>query len=135
MDNEKIFLDGFTTYDVPDTAPGFILGKGAIKISQMQEFLERNKQYAVDGFLYFVTKRSQKGSRYSELDLYTYNKRQTTPVTSNQTSPDALQGSPDYEKARATADSLRTENQSSQGGNNSSSPLDEKDLGVEGIPF
>lgn len=74
---DKIFVDGFMSQEIPDTAPDFILGKASVKIDALIAFLEDNKEYAVNGFLNFTTLRSKSsGKRYTELDLYQYNKNQ-----------------------------------------------------------
>lgn len=82
---EKIFVSGFQSQDIPDTVPEFILGKTSIKIDDFQKFLEDNKKYAVKGYLNLVTLRSKStGKRYTELDLYQYNKSQGEGMTSAQ---------------------------------------------------
>lgn len=75
-DDKIIFADGFYSYDIPDTTPEFVLGKSAIKVHEFIKFLEENKQYAVNGFLYLQTLRSKKGDRYTKLDLFSYDKAQ-----------------------------------------------------------
>lgn len=74
---EKIFVDGFMSQEVADTAPEWILGKASIKIEALMEFLENNKKYAVNGFLNIQILRSKTtGKRYTELDLYQWSKLQ-----------------------------------------------------------
>jgi len=74
---EKVFVNGFISKDVPDTAPDFILGNSSVNIKSFVDFLLANEKYAVNGWLNMTTKRSSKdGKRYTELDLYQYNKAQ-----------------------------------------------------------
>lgn len=95
MSEDKIiFADGFYSYDIPDTTPEFVLGKSAIKVHEFLKFLEENKQYAVNGFLYLQTLRSKKGERYTKLDLFSYqnaqkssSEAQNQPVTNEIVKP------------------------------------------------
>lgn len=93
MDNKKIFIEGYFTKDIPDTAPDFILGKGSFKVDELIAFLQKYKPLAVDGFLNFSTLRSKEGGkRYTELDLYQFNQQ------SDQVKEDAMikLRNPDY---------------------------------------
>ena len=70
---DKIFLNGFVSVDVPDTAPEFILGKGFINCNQMIDFLmeARNQSYCKDGKINFTILRSKAtGKRYATVDTY-----------------------------------------------------------------
>ena len=74
---EKIFVDGYITNDIADTLPPYILGKGAFHVKKLIKFLQDNEKYAVNGWINFSTLRSkEKGSRYTEIDLWAYNKKQ-----------------------------------------------------------
>ena len=74
---EKIFVDGYITNEIPNTAPDFILGKGAFHVKKLPEFLKKNEHLAVNGWLNFSTLRSKaKGTRYTEVDTFAYDKRQ-----------------------------------------------------------
>lgn len=73
---EKIFTSGFISKDIPDSVPEYVLGNTSINIKGFVDFLLANEQYAVNGWLNISTKRSKDGKRYSELDLYQYNKEQ-----------------------------------------------------------
>ncbi len=74
---EKIFVNGYVTQDIPETAPDYILGKASIKVTDFRKWLDENEKYAVRGYLNIVTKRSkEKQVRYSELDLYSYKQAQ-----------------------------------------------------------
>lgn len=84
---EKVFVNGFISKDVSDNAPDFILGNSSVNIKSFVDFLLANEKYAVNGWLNFTTKRSSKDNkRYTELDLYQYNKAQeklkVNPMTS-----------------------------------------------------
>ena len=78
MENDKkvIFIDGYTTRDIPDSAPLFILGGGSFHVERMIAWLQANKQYAdKNGYIPFQTLRSkEKGTRYSTVDMYQVNK-------------------------------------------------------------
>lgn len=87
---EKIFVDGFMSQEIADTAPEWVLGKASIKVDALIAFLEANKKYAVNGFLNIQTLRSKAtGKRYTELDLYQWNKLQEKePSTMTSVQPD-----------------------------------------------
>lgn len=76
---EKIFVNGFISKDVPDTAPDFILGKGAVHVPSLIEWLITNKGLADDkGYINITTLRSKTtGKRYTEVDTY---KKPVPPV-------------------------------------------------------
>lgn len=75
MPKETIFVDGFYSNDVSDTAPEFILGRGSLHINKLKKFLEENEKYAVKGYLdYTILRSKDAGSRYVALDLYRFNK-------------------------------------------------------------
>lgn len=74
---DKIFIDGFYSSDVPETAPEFILGKGSLHIDKLRKFLSNNEQYANKGYLNYTILRSREaGSRYVVLDTYAWEKAQ-----------------------------------------------------------
>lgn len=73
---EVIFIDGYFTNDIPDSAPSFILGKGSFHVTKLKAFIEANEKYATNSWINFVTKRSKNGTRYSEIDLYSWKKAQ-----------------------------------------------------------
>jgi hypothetical protein len=73
--DDKILVDGFFSYDIPETAPDWVLGKSAYNVSKFAKFLDDHKQYAINGFLTVQTLRSKSGKRYAVLDLYEYNKK------------------------------------------------------------
>ena len=77
MEKETIFVDGFISKDVNDSAPDYILGNASVNIDNLIKFLEENRKYAVNGWLNWTTKRSKGGKRYTELDLYQFNKQNT----------------------------------------------------------
>jgi hypothetical protein len=81
---EKIFVNGFISKDVPETAPEFILGNASINIKSFMDFLLANEKYAVNGWINLSTKRSKDGKRYTELDLYQFNKEQDKLKTSQE---------------------------------------------------
>jgi len=85
---EKIFVNGLISKDIPDSAPDFILGNMSVNIKSFVDFLLANEKYAVNGWLNMTTKRSSKdGKRYTELDLYQYKKSQENKEHSTLTSP------------------------------------------------
>lgn len=73
---DKVFIDGYITRDIPDTMPLFILGAGAIHADKMIKWLQENKKYAdKGGWIPYQTLRSkEKGTRYSVIDMYQVNK-------------------------------------------------------------
>lgn len=71
-----LFVDGYFTNDIPDTAPAFILGKGSFHVKKLVAFIQANEKYATNGWINFVTKRSKNGTRYTEVDLYSWKKAQ-----------------------------------------------------------
>lgn len=73
---EKVFVNGFISKEVNDNAPEFILGNASVKIDDLIAFLNDNRKYAVNGWLNWTIKRSKDGKRYTELDLYQFNKFQ-----------------------------------------------------------
>jgi len=73
---EVIFVDGYFTNDVPDSAPAFILGKGSFHVKKLKAWLEANEKYAVRDWISFTTMRSKNGTRYTAIDLYSWKKAQ-----------------------------------------------------------
>jgi hypothetical protein len=74
---DKIFVNGMTSFDVPDTTPDFILGKGSFKVDDLINFLNDHKDYAIDGYLNYTILRSKtSGKRYVELDMWKYDQKQ-----------------------------------------------------------
>lgn len=67
---EIIFLDGFYSDDVPDTAPEWILGKGTINIDKMVAFLLAQRTIAINGTIKYVIKMAKSGKRYVAVDTY-----------------------------------------------------------------
>jgi len=67
-----IFINGLISNDVADTAPEWILGKGAINVPQLAEWLELNKALANEkGYINYTVKRSKNtGKRFVEVDTY-----------------------------------------------------------------
>ncbi len=79
---DKIFVNGMISNEVPETAPDFILGKGAFKVDDLINFLNSNKEYAVNGYLNYTILRSKtSGKRYVELDLYQYDKNRSSSLS------------------------------------------------------
>lgn len=82
MDEKErpIFIDGYITRDIPETAPLWILGSGAIHAKKMMQWLKDNEQYAdKGGWIPYQTLRSkEKGTRYSVIDMYQVNKSKET---------------------------------------------------------
>jgi hypothetical protein len=74
--NKPIFIDGYITRDILDTQPVWLLGKGAIHVKKMIAFLQANEKYAdKGGWIPYQTLRSKdKGTRYSQIDMYQVNK-------------------------------------------------------------
>lgn len=68
---EKIFVNGFISKDVPDTAPDYILGKGSLHVESLVKWLQDNKGLAENGYINITTLRSKTtGKRYTEVDTY-----------------------------------------------------------------
>ena len=68
---EKIFVNGFISKDVPDTAPDYILGKGSLHVESLMKWLQDNKNLADNGYINITTLRSKTtGKRYTEVDTY-----------------------------------------------------------------
>lgn len=68
---EKIFVSGFISKDVPDTAPDYILGKGSLHVESLLKWLQDNKNLAENGYINITTLRSKTtGKRYTEVDTY-----------------------------------------------------------------
>lgn len=73
---EKIFVNGLFTFDVADTEPEFVLGRGSFQVDSLIEFLKTHKQYAIDGYLRFdILRSASTNKRYAELNLYEYRKQ------------------------------------------------------------
>lgn len=72
MSTEKIFISGFYSSDVADTAPAWLLGKGSLHADKLAQWLTENKQLAdKDGFIRYTVKKSQStGKRYVEVDTW-----------------------------------------------------------------
>lgn len=68
---EKIFVNGFISKDVPETAPDYILGKGSLHVESLMKWLQDNKGLAENGYINITTLRSKTtGKRYTEVDTY-----------------------------------------------------------------
>jgi hypothetical protein len=71
---EKIFVDGLFSDDIPDITPDFVLGKGSLDVDRLINFLIAHKKYAVKGYLDYTILRSKaSGKRYAELNLWKFN--------------------------------------------------------------
>lgn len=73
---DKVFIDGYITRDILETVPAWILGSGAIHAKKMIKWLQDNEKYAdKGGWIPYQTLRSkEKGTRYSVIDMYQFNK-------------------------------------------------------------
>jgi hypothetical protein len=67
---DTLFIDGFYSEDVPETAPEWILGKGSIGIDKMIKFLNENRHIAVNGAIKYTIKMAKSGKRYVEVDHF-----------------------------------------------------------------
>lgn len=67
---DTLFIDGFYSEDVPETAPEWILGKGSIGIDKMIAFLNANRHIAVNGAIKYTIKMAKTGRRYVEVDHF-----------------------------------------------------------------
>lgn len=72
MNNEKIFISGFYSKDVPDSAPEFILGQGALHVGKLAQWLQENENLADDrGYInYKILSSKSTGARYVEVDTW-----------------------------------------------------------------
>jgi hypothetical protein len=126
MSDDKNFVDGLFIKDIPDSAPAWILGSYSININKFKAWLDSVENQAVKGWINITIKKSQKGSRYAELDTY-------------KPSSDAPQASSGYEKAKALSDSLKPQELPVVDVNDDMPPIeafnDEPPLNVEDISF
>lgn len=72
MEQEKVFVNGLVSKDVPDTAPEWILGKMSIQVNELINWLEKNRKIQDDnGWINLTVKRSKNtGKRYIEVDTW-----------------------------------------------------------------
>jgi len=72
METDKVFVNGLVSKDVADSAPSWILGKMSIKVNELINWLEKNRELQDDnGWINLTVKRSQKtGKRYIEVDTW-----------------------------------------------------------------
>jgi phage antirepressor YoqD-like protein len=69
---EKIFVNGIISKEVPQTAPDFILGKMSIKVDDLMKWLIENKSLCDEnGWINMTVMRSKStGKRYIEVDTW-----------------------------------------------------------------
>lgn len=78
MLENKIFVNGLISKEVPETAPEFILGKMSIKVSELSKWLEDNKGIADNDWINLTILRSRNtGKRFIEVDTY---KKEVKPL-------------------------------------------------------
>lgn len=69
---DKIFVNGLISKDIPESTPEFILGKNAIHVPSLKQWLIENEKLADEkGYINTVTFRSKNtGKRYIEVDTW-----------------------------------------------------------------
>ena len=71
--NKMVFINGFFSKDVPDTAPKFIMGKGSLHVGNLMQWLQENRyaDFVNDGYINYEIRKSDKtGKRYIMVDTY-----------------------------------------------------------------
>lgn len=81
---ETVFLNGIISKEVPETAPGFILGNLSINVNDLITWLmdARTKEYCKNGWINAQIKKSQNGKRYIQVDTWQPSPRGDTTAPS-----------------------------------------------------
>lgn len=87
---EKVFINGLISKDIPETTPDWVLGKHSIKVQELIDWLTANKNLADEnGWINLVTKRSQKtGKRFMEVDTWKPTKQEVVNKLTGQDAED-----------------------------------------------
>ena len=68
MQNEIVFIDGFSVFPPHEKAPEFVVAGGFMKAKQLSDFLAKHQNDR--GEIKFQILKSRKGGFYAKLDTY-----------------------------------------------------------------